>query len=108
MPKVYNIGKKYFVQYFRYPAKWGYKVVVKGDAQEIQPPFRMAQPYMIRLPFYRTLVLGKWSGSQPDEETALNYAMQGRVLADEDFDKEKGWQPAPDQNSEEGIWDWDA
>jgi hypothetical protein len=108
MPKVHNIGKQYFIQYFRYPAKWGFKVIVRGSSQEIAPPFRIAKPYMIRLPFYRTLVIGKWTGSQPDEETALNNAMQGRVLQDEDFDKDKGWQPAPNQDSETSLenWDW--
>jgi hypothetical protein len=63
---------------------------------------------MIRLPFYRVLVIGKWTGKQPDEETALNTAMQGRVLTDEDFSEEKGWQPAKVPNREEGLDYWDV
>jgi hypothetical protein len=100
LPKVHNIGKNYFVQYFRFPAKWGIKVIVRGETQEIVHPFRLSKPFMIRLPFYRVLVIGKWAGQQPDEETALHKAMQGRVLKDEDF--EEGWTPAAYKNSEEG------
>ena len=100
MPKVHNIGKKHFVQYFRLPAKWNGKFFVKGETQEIQHPFRWAEPIMIRLPFYRVLVIGKWIDAMQDEETALNKAMQGRVLKDEDF--EEGWTPAAYKDSEEG------
>ena len=102
MPKVHNIGKQHFVQFFRLPAKWGWKMIVRGETQEIQYPFRMSKPFMIRLPFYRVLVIGKWVGQQQDEETALNTAIQGRVLTDDDFSEEKGWTPAPQQNYEEG------
>lgn len=108
MPKVHNIGKQHFVQYFRLPVKWGWKLAVRGETQEIEYPFRLSKPIMIRLPFYRVLVIGKWTGEQPDEETALNTAMQGRVLTDDDFQKEKGWQPAPVQNREEGLDYWDV
>ena len=101
MPKVHNIGKKHFVQYMRYPAKWGCKIAVKGWTQEIEEPYRTATPLIIRLPFYRALIIGKWTGSQPDEETALNNALQGRVLTDEDFEEEKGWTPAPISYPEE-------
>jgi hypothetical protein len=99
MPKIHNIGKQHFVQLFRLPAKWGFKFVVRGETQEIQAPFRMSKPFMIRLPFYRVLVIGKWSGAQPDEETALSSAIQGRVLKDEDF--EEGWTPPAVQVAEE-------
>lgn len=88
MPKVHNIGNKHFVQLFRNPVEWGWKVVVRGETQEITEPFRMAKPIMIRLPFYRTLVIGKWVG-QLEEEDALLKATGIRVLADEDF--EEGW-----------------
>jgi hypothetical protein len=100
MPKVHNIGKQHFVQYFRYPAKWGWKLAVRGETQEIEPPFRKSNPIMVRLPFYRVLVLSKWSGVESDEETALNNATKGRVLTDEDF--EEGWTPPAYQDSEEG------
>jgi hypothetical protein len=105
MPKVHNIGKQHFVQLFRLPADWKGKFVVRGETQEIEEPFRTSRPFMLRLPFYRVLVLGKWTGSQPDEETALNNAMQGRVLKDEDF--EEGWTAPAYQTPEADIWDWD-
>jgi hypothetical protein len=108
MPKVHNIGKQHFVQYFRFPAKWGWKIIVRGNTQEIEPPFRMSKPYMIRMPLYRVLVLGKWTGLQPDEETALNNAMQGRLLTNEDFTKEKGWTAAPNQDGKENSLYLDA
>lgn len=106
MPKVHNIGKRHFIQYFRFPAQWGCKFVVRGSTQEIEEPFRTSKPFMIRLPFYRVLVIGKWTGQQPNEESALNNAMQGRVLTDEDFQEDKGWTPAPNSFGEESIEDW--
>ena len=101
MPKVHNIGTQHFMQYMRYPAKWGWKIAVKGWTQEIDSPFRTAEPWIIRLPFYRALIIGRWTGRQPDEESALNNAIQGRILTDEDFEKEKGWTPAPRQDTSE-------
>lgn len=83
-------------------------MAVRGWTQEIEEPFRTATPVIVRLPFHKAIVFGKWTGRQPDEETALNNAMQGRVLQDEDFDKEKGWTPANKQSAEEGVWDWDV
>jgi hypothetical protein len=104
MPKVHNIGKQHFVQYFRFPVKWGWKLIVRGDTTEIDVPFRTATPLMIRLPFYRVLVIGKWTGSK-SEEDALNDAIGRRDLTYDDFSEEKGWQPAPDQDSEESGYD---
>jgi hypothetical protein len=106
MPKVHNIGKNHFVQYFRLPADWKGKFMVRGETQEIEEPFRTSTPLMLRLPFYRVLVLGKWTGYQPDEETALNSAMQGRVLKDEDF--QEGWTAPAYKTPNEDIWDWDV
>lgn len=54
---------------------------------------------MIRLPFYRTLVIGKWVG-QLNEEEALEKAIQGRVLKDEDF--QEGWTAPAYKSAEEG------
>ena len=108
MPKVHNIGKQYFVQYFRFPAKWGWKVVVRGETQEIEEPFRTSKPFMIRLPFYRTLVIGKWTGSQPDEEQALNNAIQRRDITYDDFQEEAGWTPAKIYNPEESSEHFDS
>jgi hypothetical protein len=105
MPKVHNIGKQHFVQFFRLPVAWGKKVVVRGDTQEIDYPYRNSKPFIIRLPLYYALVVGKWTG-QTDEETALRTAVQERVLSDEDF--LEGWTPPAVEVGEEGIWDWDA
>jgi hypothetical protein len=106
MPKTHNIGKQHFVQYTRLPLKWGWKLVVKGWTQEIEEPFRTAKPYLFRLPFYRVIIVGRWTG-QLDEDNALALATEMRVLADEDFSDETGWQP-PDETSEKDIWDFDA
>jgi hypothetical protein len=103
MPKVHDIGDRRFIQYIDFPVKWGWKLYVKGWTQEIEEPFRTSEPLILRLPFHKALVFGKWTGSQPDEETALNRAMQGRVLQDEDF--QEGWQPPAYKATEEDIWD---
>jgi hypothetical protein len=106
MPKVHNIGKQYFTQYIEFPVKWGCKVVVRGWTQELEEPFRTATPLIFRLPFHKAIVFGKWTGKQDDEELALNNAIQGRALTNEDF--QKGWTPAAYQVGEKSIWDFDA
>ena len=103
MPKVHNIGKHRFTQLIDFPVKWEGKLAVRGWTQEIEEPFRTAAPLIERLPFHKALVFGKWTGSQSDEETALNNAMQGRVLADEDF--QEGWTPPAVQAGEADLWD---
>jgi hypothetical protein len=102
MPKVHHIGKQRFTQLIDFPVKWGWKLAVRGWTQEIEEPYRTAAPIIVRLPFHKAVVFGKWTG-QLDEETALNNAMQGRVLSDEDF--EEGWQPPAYQATEESSWD---
>jgi hypothetical protein len=98
MPKVHEIGKKHFLQILHnYKVQWGSRVVVKGTTQEIEPPFRTATPFILRLPFNKALVLGKWSGKINDETYALNLAIQGRVLTDEDF--QEGWTAPAYQNT---------
>lgn len=106
MPKVHNIGKQHFIQYTRLPLKWGCKIVVKGWTQEIEEPFRTASPLLFRLPFYRVLIVGKWAG-ELNEEDALASAIEMRVLKDEDFSEEAGWQ-SPNKTTEEGVWNFDA
>lgn len=103
MPKVHNIGEKRFIQYIDFPVQWGWKLVVKGWTQEIEEPYRTSEPYILRLPFHKALVFGKWTGAEQDEETALNRAMQGRVLKDEDF--QEGWTAPAYKATEEDIWD---
>jgi hypothetical protein len=104
MPKVHDIGKKHFVQLIEQDLLWGNKVVSKGWTQEIEEPYRFAEPKMIRLPFKRILVLGKWLGSRNEEE-ALNSALSRRDLTYDDFTEEAGWTPPPNQDSEE---DWET
>lgn len=106
MPKVHNIGKHRFTQLIDFPVQWGHKLVVRGWTQEIEEPFRTSEPLIVRLPFHKALVLGKWTGTQSDEETALNAAMQGRVLQDEDF--QEGWTPPAYQAGEESRGNSDS
>jgi len=102
MPKIIPLGTKYFAQYIRFPVQWNNKILVRGWTQEIEEPFRTAEPVIFRLPFYRALVLGKWNG-QLTEEAALNRAIERRDLTDDDFSEENGWIPAPDQDPEEDL-----
>jgi hypothetical protein len=102
MPKIHNIGKKHFAQFVRMPAKWDGKFVVRGWTQEIHEPFRTSTPLLFRLPFYRVFIVGKWTGTAKDEETALNRAVGKRVLEYEDF--EEGWTPPAYKAPEKDFW----
>jgi len=106
MPKVHNIGKQHFVQIVHFPVNWENKLVVRGWTQEIEEPFRTSEPLIFRLPKHKAFVYGKWTGTQPDEETALNRALEGRVLTDEDF--QEGWEPPAYKVTEEDSWDINA
>ena len=104
MPKIHEIGKTRFTQLLtNYRVEWGAKILVRGWTQETEFPYRKATPLMLRLPNNMALVYGKWIGEEEDEEAALNNAIQGRVLADEDF--EEGWEPPAYQAGEEDFWD---
>ena len=106
MPKTHTIGKQHFVQILsNFKVLWNGKLYVRGDTHEIEPPFRHAKPLIIRLPFNSALVVGKWAGVYDDEETALNFAMHGRVLKDEDF--QEGWTPPAYQAPKESSEHWD-
>jgi hypothetical protein len=103
MPKVHNIGKQHFIQYIELPVKWGRRLAVRGWTQEIEEPFRTTDNALIvRLPFYRALVVGKWTGYKTEEQ-ALEKAIEGRVLTDEDF--EEGW-TAPAVKAGEADFDY--
>lgn len=105
MPKAHNIGS-IFVQYTNFPYNWGSKVVVRGWTQEITEPFRTATPLIVRLPKYKALVFGRWTGTKTEEE-ALNNALQiRRNVTYDDFTEEAGWTPAPDQDREESGKDF--
>lgn len=102
MPKVHNIGQERFFQYIDFPVKWEGKLFVRGWTQEIAEPFRSATPIIVRLPFHKALVFGKWTGMKNEEE-ALTTALEMRILTDEDFSEENGWTPAPDEDGEESC-----
>jgi len=103
MPKVHNIGPV-FVQVTKFPYEWGSKVVVRGWTQEIEEPFRTSKPFILRLPKFKALVCGRWTGLKTEEE-ALSVALETREVTYEDFTEEAGWTPAPNTDSEESIED---
>jgi hypothetical protein len=103
MPKVHNIGPV-FVQVTKFPYDWGNKVVVRGWTQEIEEPFRTSQPFILRLPKYKALVCGRWTGVKNEEE-ALTGALETREVTYDDFTEEAGWTPAPDSDRETGSED---
>jgi len=106
MPKVHNIGPV-FVQLTKFPYNWGNKLVVRGWTQEIEEPFRTSQPLILRLPKYKALVCGRWTGVKNEEE-ALTGALETREVTYDDFTEEKGWTPAPDSDRETGIKDFNT
>ena len=103
MPKVHNIGPV-FVQVTKFPYEWGSKVVVRGWTQEIEEPFRTSNPFILRLPKFKALVCGRWTGIKNEEE-ALTGALETREVTYDDFTEEAGWTPAPDTDSEESVED---
>lgn len=98
MPKAHNIGPL-FVQVTKFPYEWGSKFIVRGWTQEIEEPYRTSNPFIVRLPNYKALVLGRWTGIK-DEEEALNSALGRRDVTYDDFTEEAGWTPAPDSDRE--------
>ena len=102
MPKAHKIGPKHFVQLTNFPFKWGSKFIVRGWTQEIEPPYRTSTPFIVRLPRYKALVFGAWSGMKNEEE-ALSTALGRREVTYDDFTKEAGWTPAPDSDREASI-----
>jgi hypothetical protein len=102
MPKAHKIGPKHFVQLTNFPFKWGFKFIVRGWTQEIEPPYRTSTPFIVRLPRYKALVFGAWSGMKNEEE-ALSTALGRREVTYDDFTEEAGWTPAPDSDREASI-----
>ena len=103
MPKIHNIGPL-FVQVTNFPYNWEGKAVVRGWTQEIDDPYRTATPFIVRLPKYKALVLGRWNGTRTEAE-ALSMALETREVTEDDFTEEAGWTPAPDSNREESLYD---
>lgn len=106
MPKVHNIGPV-FVQVTKFPYEWGSKVIVRGWTQEIEEPFRTSKPFILRLPKFKALVCGRWTGVK-DEEEALSGALETREVTYDDFTEEAGWTPAPDSNREKSGEDFNT
>ena len=77
--------------------------MVRGWTQEIEEPYRTSKPLIVRLPGYKALVLGRWSGMKNEEE-ALNGALERRDVTYDDFTEEAGW-TAPEQGGEAGRQD---
>jgi hypothetical protein len=102
MPQFLSVGPKHFVQVITQPLEWEGKLLSKGWRQEIEPPYRYSTPTLIRLITNKILVIGKWEGTKLEEE-ALNSAVSRRDLTYDDFQEEKGWIPAPDQDTEENL-----
>ena len=101
MPKVHTLGPL-FVQVTRFPYEWGNKLVVRGWSQEIEEPYRTATPFIVRLPKYHGLVLGRW-GAMKEEEEALSGALARREVTYDDFTEEAGWTPATESNRETSV-----
>lgn len=99
MPQTHSFGP-FFVQHLDLPVQWGKKVCVRGWSQEIEPPYRTASPILLRLPRYKALAFGIWTGSK-DETEALESAIQRREVTYDDFQEEAGWTD-PDSYREEG------
>jgi hypothetical protein len=106
MPKVHNIGPKHFVQLIDLPVIWGKKFVVRGWTQEIEEPFRTSEPLLVRLPKYKALAFGKWTGFKTEED-ALKSALNTREVTYDDFTEEAGW-TAPDSDREASLKDINA
>ena len=101
MPKAHKIGTKHFLQLVELPLIWEKKFIVRGWTQEIEPPFRTSQPFLVRLPKYKVLVFGKWTGTKTEEE-ALNSALETREVTYDDFTEEAGWTPTVSDREEGG------
>lgn len=104
MPKVHSIGPKHFVQVIDLPVIWGTKFVVRGWTQEIEEPFRTSKPFLVRLPKYKALAFGKWTGFKTEEE-ALKSALETREVTYDDFTEEAGW-TAPESGGEKSSKDF--
>ena len=104
MPKAHNIGPL-FVQVTKFPYEWDGKYLVRGWTQEIEEPFRTSTPLIFRLPNYKALVVGRWTGAKSEEE-ALNSALERRDVTYDDFTEKAGWTPAPDSDRETSSIDF--
>lgn len=78
MPRTHSAGP-YFVHSMEYPSR-DFPVWDKGTTQEIEHPFRLAQSYVVRVPFTRrAFVFGRW-GPEQHEHEALAKAIHVREM----------------------------
>ena len=103
MPKTHNIGTQHFVQLTKFPYEWGHKVVTRGWTQETEAPYRTATPLIVRLPRYRALVLGRWTGQTDVGEVDKLIGL--RIVTEDEFTEEKGWTPPPKSDREKSLDD---
>lgn len=104
--KTHDLGS-FYIQLIWAPYTWLRVPWVRGWTQEIEEPFRTSTPLLVRLPFRRALVLGKWRNENLSEDEALNRAMERRDVTYDDFTEEAGWTPPPGEGNAEGVEDGD-
>jgi len=105
--RLINIGSKYFVQFTKFPYEWAGKFITRGWTQESDDPFRVSTPLVFRLPRYKALVFGKWTGHT--DETKVDELTGLRIVTYDDFTEEAGWTPPPaDESGEESFEDLNA
>ena len=97
--RLINIGSKHFIQFTKFPYTWGGKFVTRGWTQESEEPFRVSEPLILRLPNYKALVFGKWTGQT--DETKVDELTGLRIVTYDDFTEEAGWTPAPENKTGE-------
>ena len=96
--KTHDLGP-FYLQLIWAPYEWNNKRVVRGWSQETDEPFRTSTPLLLRLPGYRALVLGKWTGRA--DQTKIDEIIGLRVAQEHEFTEEAGWAPPPREDREE-------
>ncbi|WP_157247895.1 hypothetical protein [Nonomuraea typhae] len=77
MFKTYELGKLYF-QFLRMN-KIG-PIIELAPTQEVDFPFRVGRCAILRLPLTtRALAIGIWTGTEPDEDSAMLRALQAHM-----------------------------
>jgi len=89
MPKVYNIGPRFYAQVIPYPIKWSFKTFFQvGHTSEIEEPFRVGKSVVVHFWKMKAFVLGMWTGVV-DETEALTTAMMGTLMSLEELEDAK-------------------
>jgi len=103
MPKTHKIGPRHFVQVTKFPYQWNKQIITRGWTQETEAPYRTANPLIVRLPRYRALVLGRWTGQTDVGEVDKLIGL--RIVTEDEFTEEKGWTPPPKSDREKSLDD---